>query len=118
MANINNRLFGDENEKFVGVKQNKENAERYLKILQLGKRLAKPDDGMNSFKLEATNPKDNTSQNCIIYIDAESPVLLMSNLQRSLLGQMVFLSDVFVTTVTEDKQHIRYTFSVTNVWSA
>ena len=115
---MNNRIFGDENEKFVGAKQNKEQTEKYLKLVQLGKRFAGTDDGMNSFKLEATNPKDNTSQNCIMYIDAESPVLLMSSLQRSLLGQMVFLSDVFVTTVTEDRQHIRYSFSGTNVWSA
>lgn len=117
MSTINDRLFGDANEKFVGTKRNEAQAEKYSKILDCAKCLVNAGDIFNSFTLNAEDPNNNKSQNCMLYIDAESPVLLLDGYERALLGEMVSLCDVFTTAVAEDKQHVRYSFGVNNVWS-
>lgn len=118
MSTVHDRVFGDANEKFVGKKKNEKQAEKYDKILACAKRLAGASDIFNTFTLDAEDPNNNKSQNCMLYIDAESPVLMIDDYKRALLGEMVSLCDVFITAITEDKQSIRYSFGVNNVWSA
>ena len=117
MSTKHDRVFGGANERFVGAKKNEEQAKKYSMLLATAKKLAGSSDILNTFTLDAEDPNDNKSQNCMLYIDADSPVLLIDEGRRVLLAKMIALSDVFVTAVTEDKQHVRYSFGVNNVWS-
>lgn len=117
MSSSYDRMFRGANEKFVGTKKNEEKHEQYKKLLACAKQLANGSDIFNTFVLDAGDPNDNKSQNCMLYIDAESPILLIDEGKRLWLAQMIHLCDVFTTAVTEDGQHIRYAFGVNNVWT-
>ena len=110
------RTFSGANERFVGKKQNEKNVERFNQILFRAKALSRQSE-FDDITLDAEDPNNNRSRNCIICLDVENPALFMEKHERSLISEMILLCDSFVTAITEDKMHVRYSFGVQDIWS-
>ena len=113
---IENMVFGDENEKFVGTKRNEENYEAVMKLQELAKRLKEKEDWLFEvdYSMEDAGKYHSSSA---VYLDFPLPTVLQKKtFAKDILSQMTIVADEVSMAVPEGTSVLRMTFTVFDVW--
>ena len=110
------KVFGDENEKFVGTNRNENKYKAITKLQELARELKDRENWL--FKVECSfEDTGKYHKTSAVYLDFTLPIMIeKANGIKDIISQMTIIADEVIMSVTEDGKKLTMTFSVLDLW--